>query len=47
MAERVPQGKGSKDRTKNRKSYDANFDGIRWPSKSQSTKPTKPSSKKS
>jgi len=33
MANRVPQGKGSKDRTQDRKTYDANFDGIRWPSR--------------
>ena len=36
MSNRVPQGKGSKDRTHDRKIYDANFDGIRW---SSQTKP--------
>ncbi len=35
MANRVPQGKGSKDRTNDRRIYDTNFDGIRWLSKKE------------
>jgi len=39
MANRVAQGKGSKDRTQDRKIYDANYDGIRWLSRSKAAKP--------
>jgi len=39
MANRVAQGKGSKDRTQDRKIYDANYDGIRWLSRSKPAKP--------
>ena len=38
MASRVPQGKGSKDRTGDRKAYDANYGGIRWPSRADPAK---------
>ena len=44
MSNRVPQGKGSKDRTHDRKIYDANFDGICWPSQKKSA--DKPSAEK-
>ena len=33
MPDRVPQGKGSRDRTRDREAYDANFDAIRWPTR--------------
>ncbi len=33
MANRVPQGKGSSDRTRDREAFDANFESIRWPSR--------------
>lgn len=36
MSNRVPQGKGSSDRTRNRDAYNANFDSIRWPSREKS-----------
>ena len=35
MSNRVPQGKGSGDRTRNRDAYNANFDSIRWPSRQE------------
>jgi len=45
MASRVPQGKGSKDRTGDRKAYDANYGGIRWPSRDSPAKPAAPPAK--
>ena len=35
MANRVSQGKGSRDRTQDREAFDANYNSIRWSSRGQ------------